>query len=55
MLNPSENIIAETLDYFKELDIEKAHPCHCVDLKSKIEISKVVDIEEVGSGLVIEI
>jgi len=55
LLNPSENIITETLNYLKELKIEKAHPCHCVDLKSKIRISKIVDIEEVGSGLIIEV
>jgi len=55
LLNPEKNIIEETLEYFKEEKIEKAHPCHCVDLKSKIQLSKVIDIEEVGSGLVLEI
>ncbi|MFW5891209.1 MAG: MBL fold metallo-hydrolase [bacterium] len=55
LLNPEENLITETLEYFKGLTIEKAHPCHCVDLKSKIKISKVINIKEVGSGLIIEI
>lgn len=55
LLDPKENIIEETLEYFKNLDIVKAHPCHCVDLKSKLKLSEVIDIEEVGSGLILKI
>ena len=48
-----ENIveIAKTKEYFKNEQIKLLHPCHCACLKSKIEISKVAPVEEVGVGL----
>ncbi len=43
-----------TIEYFNNLNVTKVHPCHCTDLKAKIALSKVVDIEEVGVGLQIK-
>ncbi|BEP30028.1 MBL fold metallo-hydrolase [Helicovermis profundi] len=52
--NPSKIQLDKTVDYFSKLGVKKIHACHCTDLKSKIELSKVVDIDEVGVGLVIK-
>ncbi len=51
---PSVLQLDKTVDYFSKLGAEKIHACHCTDLASKIELSKVVTIGEVGVGLVIE-
>lgn len=53
--NPKEEILTKTLECFKENKITKAHPCHCIDLKTKIKISEIIPIEEVGSGLILEL
>ncbi len=54
LLNPSKDQMEGTLEYFEALDPGKVHACHCTDLKSKIELSKVVDLHEVGVGLELE-
>jgi len=53
LLNPSSRQLQGTLKYMKELHSQSIYACHCTDLKSKIELSKVVNLEEVGSGMVI--
>jgi 7,8-dihydropterin-6-yl-methyl-4-(beta-D-ribofuranosyl)aminobenzene 5'-phosphate synthase len=40
-----------TLNYIKKLNLKQIHACHCTDLQSKIALSQVVDIKEVGVGL----
>lgn len=47
--------LEKTINYLKENDIELIYPCHCVSLKSKIEMSKKLKIQEVGTGLNINI
>ena len=44
----------EVCDYLSFESINVIYPCHCTDLKAKIELSKVCDIREVGVGMVIE-
>ncbi len=39
------------LDYFKKLGLKRIHACHCTDLQSKIALSEVVEVKEVGVGL----
>ena len=51
LLNPSKEQLLNTVEYFSKLNIKQVHACHCTDLKSKIELSKVVDLKEVGVGL----
>ncbi len=51
--NPSKQQLIGTVEYMKKLNPETLHACHCTDLKSKIELSKVVNVEEVGVGLVL--
>ena len=54
LLEPSEERMRGTLEYLKKLDPECIHACHCTDLNSKIELSKVCRLKEVGVGLQIE-
>ena len=48
---PPKSQMQGTLRYFEELNINQMHACHCTDLESKILLSRVVDIKEVGVGL----
>jgi len=52
--NPSEHVLSNTVDYLSREGMPKIHPCHCTDLKSKISIAQKLNIEEVGSGMVLE-
>lgn len=54
LLKPSEERRRGTLEYIKKLGSGCVHACHCTDLNSKIELSKVCRLEEVGAGLQIE-
>ncbi len=51
LMQPSERQMDGTLEYFKNLKPKELHACHCVDLKSKIALSKVANLKEVGVGL----
>lgn len=48
---PPQKQIQGTRKYLKALNLKRIHACHCTDLKSKIALSKVVEIKEVGVGL----
>jgi 7,8-dihydropterin-6-yl-methyl-4-(beta-D-ribofuranosyl)aminobenzene 5'-phosphate synthase len=54
LLEPPKEQLVGTLDYFSSLQPERLHACHCTDLGSKIALSKVAPIREVGVGLVLE-
>lgn len=54
LLNPSQEQLKGTMDYFAQTNIEEVHACHCTDLKSKIALSKIVELKEVGVGLAVE-
>lgn len=49
--NPSPEHLEGTLSYFQELQPRCLHACHCTDLKSKIALARVADLQEVGTGL----
>lgn len=53
LLNPSKEQLRGTLEYMKKLNPKQMHACHCTDLNSKIALSKVVNLKEVGVGLVL--
>lgn len=44
-----------TVDYLKQQKIKNLYPCHCVSLKAKIAMAKEMEIQETGTGLMIEI
>ena len=54
LLEPSQERMHGTLEYLKKLDPAFIHACHCTDLSSKIELSKVCRLKEVGVGMQIE-
>jgi 7,8-dihydropterin-6-yl-methyl-4-(beta-D-ribofuranosyl)aminobenzene 5'-phosphate synthase len=54
LLNPKEELLEKTAEYMKNCNIIEVHAGHCTDLKSKIELSKAVNLKEVGVGLVLE-
>ncbi len=49
--NPPESQLKGTLDYLETLRPENIHACHCTDLPSKIALSSVAKLKEVGVGL----
>ncbi|MCD4704019.1 MAG: MBL fold metallo-hydrolase [Methanosarcinaceae archaeon] len=51
LLDPSREQLDGTLEYMGRLVPEELHACHCTDLRSKIELAKVVNLREVGVGL----
>lgn len=51
LLDPPESQLNGTVEYFKKLHPRTVHACHCTGLESKLALSQVVKIEEVGSGL----
>jgi len=51
LLDPPEPQLKGTVAYFKKLHPRTVHACHCTGLESKLALSQVVKIEEVGSGL----
>lgn len=52
--NPPKEQLKGTVDYIAGLGVESIRACHCTDLQSKITLSKVTNILEVGVGSVIE-
>jgi 7,8-dihydropterin-6-yl-methyl-4-(beta-D-ribofuranosyl)aminobenzene 5'-phosphate synthase len=54
LLDPTREQLQGTLEYMDELQPKEVHACHCTDLNSKIALSKVVNLEEVGVGLTLE-
>ena len=51
LLNPSKRQLEGTISYFENLCPNRVYACHCTDLASKIALSRVVNIKEVGVGL----
>ncbi|HBM16752.1 MAG TPA: MBL fold metallo-hydrolase [Lentisphaeria bacterium] len=51
LMKPSKKQLSGTLDYFKKLKAKEIHACHCVDLTSKISLSKAANLKDVGVGL----
>lgn len=51
---PSREHLEGTLAYFGGLRPRALHACHCTDLRSKIALAGVADVQEVGVGLVLQ-
>jgi 7,8-dihydropterin-6-yl-methyl-4-(beta-D-ribofuranosyl)aminobenzene 5'-phosphate synthase len=54
LLNPSPEQLRGTVEYMRSLHPHSVHACHCTDLGSKIALSEVVSLNEVGVGLTLE-
>jgi 7,8-dihydropterin-6-yl-methyl-4-(beta-D-ribofuranosyl)aminobenzene 5'-phosphate synthase len=53
LLDPSEDQLEGTLEYLKSVHPTSLHACHCTDLNTKIALSQVTAVKEVGVGLTI--
>ena len=54
LLDPSEEQLEGTIKYMESLGPGSVHACHCTDLNSKIALSRVVDLKEVGVGVTLK-
>jgi 7,8-dihydropterin-6-yl-methyl-4-(beta-D-ribofuranosyl)aminobenzene 5'-phosphate synthase len=54
LLDPPAAQLEGTLEFLKAFAPGSVHACHCTDLGSKIALSQVVSLEEVGVGLTLE-
>ena len=52
--NPPRKQLEGTLAYMKNLRADTVHACHCTDLNSKIALSTITNLKEVGVGLSID-
>lgn len=52
--NPEQELLDKTMDYFDKNKPTSVHAGHCTDLQSKIALSKVANIQEMGVGLKLE-
>ena len=52
--NPDKQVLDSTVEYFVQNSPQAIHPCHCTDLRSKVALSHVANLQEVGSGLELE-
>jgi 7,8-dihydropterin-6-yl-methyl-4-(beta-D-ribofuranosyl)aminobenzene 5'-phosphate synthase len=53
LLNPSTNQLDYTVEYFNKSKPTAVHACHCTDLYSRMNLAKVVTIQDVGVGSVL--
>ena len=51
LLDPNKMQLEGTLKYIEKLQSKTLHACHCTDLNSKIALSKISNLKEVGVGL----
>ena len=54
LLHPSSEQLKGTAAYMKQCQPISVHACHCTDDHSKIALSRVIRLEEVGVGLRLE-
>ena len=54
LMSPSKDQLDGTVDYISRLKLKQLHACHCTDLYSKIALSRVAPIKEVGVGMTVE-
>jgi 7,8-dihydropterin-6-yl-methyl-4-(beta-D-ribofuranosyl)aminobenzene 5'-phosphate synthase len=54
LMNPENELLEKTVNYFSNIKPVNVHACHCTDFKSKVALSKVANLQEVGVGLTLE-
>ncbi|OGS36305.1 MAG: MBL fold metallo-hydrolase [Elusimicrobia bacterium RIFOXYB2_FULL_49_7] len=54
LLRPAPEQLNNTIVYLKTLSLPLLHACHCTDLASKVALSSVVPVADVGIGFLIE-
>lgn len=51
LLEPTKRQLQQTVGYISDRNPAALHACHCTDLKSRLALSKIADLQEVGVGL----
>lgn len=51
LLEPTKRQLDLTITYLSDRRPKMLHACHCTDFKSRLALSQVADLEEVGVGL----
>lgn len=54
LINPSQHMLSNTAQYLEKCQPHAIYACHCTDLRSKISLAQVANVEDVGVGLVLE-
>lgn len=54
LLNPSGEQMEGTVRCMRNLKPDVLHACHCTDLHSKMELARAAELEEAGTGFVLE-
>ncbi|GEM_PF-4900985 len=54
LLDPPVTQLESTADYLKSLDLPVLSACHSTDFQSRVRLSRVAPIREIGSKLQIE-
>ncbi len=54
LINPPKERIFMTADYLSKLNLIGIHACHCTDFKSILTLSKYVNLEAIGVGLILK-
>lgn len=50
MLDTPKDKMDKIVEYLKKQDIKEFYPCHCTDFNAKINLSKCLNIKDVGVG-----
>ena len=50
LLNVDPAVMEQILNYLSLQKISAMHPCHCTDVKAKISLARVVEVEDLGVG-----
>jgi 7,8-dihydropterin-6-yl-methyl-4-(beta-D-ribofuranosyl)aminobenzene 5'-phosphate synthase len=51
LLGPTKSQLHHTVEHMTKLRPNALHACHCTDFKSRVALSRVADLQEVGVGL----
>lgn len=54
LLEPDAKQLKGTLDYLQKISPTSIRACHCTDLRSKIAISQVANLLEIGTGTILQ-
>ncbi len=54
LLNSLDELIENTISYFKKQNIKQIHPCHCTDFYAKSSLAKHFEVTPIGVGSIIQ-
>ena len=50
LLDVDPAVMGQILEYLSRQKISAMHPCHCTDIKAKINLARVVEVKDLGVG-----